>query len=79
MYDEIRNVFKKKNPDQKAIFVIGTGRSGTHWLGYILQGHSNVKATIEDRQIFKIVTDMALDQGKKGSYFPKLINFTKNS
>ena len=28
------------NKTPKMIFVIGTGRSGTHWLGYILGEHN---------------------------------------
>lgn len=59
--------------DQKIIFVIGTGRSGTHWLGYILEAHPNIKATIEEPAIFKTVTEIALDQQKKDKLFPKLV------
>jgi hypothetical protein len=64
--------FKKKQ-DQKCIFVIGTGRSGTHWLGYILDGHKEIKATIEDLKIFQLVTQMALDFLRKDVLFPPLI------
>ena len=41
------------------IFVIGTGRSGTHWVGYILADHPDIRATIEIQPMFGWVTKMA--------------------
>ena len=32
------------------IFVIGSGRSGTHWVGYILEAHPDIHVTIEKPQ-----------------------------
>jgi hypothetical protein len=54
------------------IFVIGSGRSGTHWVGYILEGHPDIHVTIEKPPIFDWVTDIALDASKKEKLFPKL-------
>ena len=71
MYD-----LKQESPNnikQKIIFVIGTGRSGTHWLGYILESHPYIKATIEERAIFGLVTKIALNQHKKNKIYPKLV------
>jgi len=42
------------------IFVIGSGRSGTHWVGYILEAHPDIHVTIEKPPIFEWVTTMAL-------------------
>ena len=33
---------------KKNIFVVGTGRSGTHWLGYILESCSEINTNIVD-------------------------------
>jgi hypothetical protein len=55
------------------IFVIGSGRSGTHWVGYILEGHRDIHVTIEKPPIFRWVTDIALDLGKKAELLPGLI------
>ncbi len=55
------------------IFVIGSGRSGTHWVGYMLEGHPDIHVTIEKPPIFDWVTAMALDPSKKASLLPKLI------
>jgi hypothetical protein len=55
------------------IFVIGTGRSGTHWLGHILQSHPDIHVTIEQPPIFTWSTEMALDARTKPSLLPQLI------
>lgn len=55
------------------IFVIGTGRSGTHWLGDILQSHPGIHVTVEAPPIFRWVTDMALDPRRKTALMPKLV------
>jgi len=59
----------KKNP----IFVIGTGRSGTHWLGLSVMAHPDIRATIEDPQIFSMSTRMAINLSKQKKYMWKLI------
>lgn len=60
-------------PHSQKIFVIGTGRSGTTWLGEILNAHRNITATIEDPVIFDYVTKIALDTSLKGELFHKLL------
>ena|GEM_PF-6704601 len=59
------------HPDSSIIFIVGCGRSGTHWLGYILDAHPDIVATIEKRSIFRKVTAMALDQSLMNRYFPR--------
>jgi hypothetical protein len=57
----------------KKIFVIGTGRSGTHWLGQILQAHPDIHVTVEAPPIFAWSTAMALDPRQSPVLLPQLI------
>lgn len=57
----------------KMIFIIGTGRSGTHWLGYILKAHPDVRVTIEKSPMFDWVTRMALYPDSRVNLLPMLI------
>ncbi len=59
------------------IFVIGTGRSGTHWVGYILAAHPDIRATIEAAPIFQWVTTMALNPQTEAKLLPRLIRAYK--
>ena len=54
------------------IFILGSGRSGTHWLGHILRSHPAVTVTIEERPMFGWSTAMALDSRTREVLFPKL-------
>ena len=62
---------------QKAIFVIGTGRSGTHWIGYIIAAHPEIRASIEENPMFGLVTTMAMNPQKEKELLPKLIQVYK--
>ena len=55
------------------VFVIGTGRSGTHWLGYSLGDHPEVRATIEKDPMFRLATRMAVDPRLEKKLFSKLV------
>ena len=55
------------------IFVVGTGRSGTHWLGHILQSHPDIHVTVEAPPIFAWATEMALDPRKQPLLMPQLV------
>jgi hypothetical protein len=66
---------KPVQPGRKKLFVVGSGRSGTHFLGYILEPHPQVYATIEDPDIFDDVTAMALDPAREPELYPKLEDF----
>jgi hypothetical protein len=55
------------------IFVVGTGRSGTHWVGHILEAHPAIQASIEEQPMFDWVTAMALDPSQEAALFPRLI------
>lgn len=58
---------------RKIIFIVGSGRSGTNWLGNILQSHPAIRVTIEEPLIFNRVTKMALNPSLRPSLFPELI------
>lgn len=57
----------------RPIFVIGTGRSGTHWLGYSLGDHPEIRATIEAAPMFGLSTKMALDPSLETRLFGILV------
>jgi hypothetical protein len=57
----------------KKIFVVGTGRSGTHWLGNIIGAHPDVAATVEKPPIFPWVTQMALRPNMVSRLYPRLV------
>lgn len=60
------------------IFIIGTGRSGIHWVGYILQSHPDIYVSIEKPALFKPVTTMALNPKLKITLFPKVVEHYRN-
>ncbi len=57
----------------RPVFVIGTGRSGTHWLGFALGDHPEVRATIEPKPLFLYSTHMALNPELEPKLMDKLI------
>lgn len=69
MFKRIKALFETTT---RPVFVIGTGRSGTHWLGYSLGDHTEVFATIEEQPMFGFSTQIALDPSLKTSLFTKL-------
>jgi len=62
-----------KKITKNMIFIIGSGRSGTHWLGNILGGHKKVRITVEKPDIFNLVTKMAVDPLTRPQLMPRLI------
>jgi hypothetical protein len=57
----------------RLVLVIGTGRSGTHWLGYSLGDHPEMRATVEIEAMFTWATRMALDPAQEKRMFPRLV------
>lgn len=55
-----------------SIFILGTGRSGTHWIGHILASHPGVHATIEARPIFTVATQAAIRPSRQPVLLPIL-------
>lgn len=58
--------------ESRKIFVVGTGRSGTHWLGATLAEHPDVRATIEQSPFFGRATAAAVDPRRKPLHLPYL-------
>lgn len=46
----------------KLVFIVGTGRSGTHLIGRTISSHADVKGRIEDPTTFNLVTQIASRQ-----------------
>ena len=59
------------------IFIIGTDRSGTHWIARTLAAHPEVRATIEQKPMFKWATKMAANPAMEDELFPKLVRLYK--
>ncbi|MEO8604613.1 MAG: sulfotransferase [bacterium] len=55
------------------IFVIGCGRSGTHWLAHTLGAHPQIHIEIEAPPVFGWTTRMALDPRTEAHLFPRLV------
>lgn len=61
--------------DKKLIFIVGTGRSGTHLLGRILATNPHIKGRFEEPETFRLITRIAVNQDVKCPfrvYFLKL-------
>lgn len=61
---EAVRAFLGRSEHSRKVFVIGSGRSGTHWLGHVLDSHPQIHATIEYRPIFRLVTRLATEPGQ---------------
>jgi len=62
----------------RKIFVLGTGRSGTTWVGHILNTHPDIVATVEKSEIFTLVTTMAINPASRDRLFPQLVSYYQN-
>ncbi|MGJ3236255.1 sulfotransferase family protein [Marivirga sp.] len=74
MLSSLKNLFnsnnKKSEVNSRFIFVIGSGRSGTHFLGRIFQNNPSVELLLEDPKYFSLVKDINIKQKK--DLLPKL-------
>jgi hypothetical protein len=75
MIHKIRHLIHGRQ--NRPLFVIGTGRSGTHWLGETLDTHPEIRATIEIEPIFSWSRDMAMNPAKQAEMMPKIIRAYK--
>ena len=55
------------------ILIIGTGRSGTHWVAHLLQSHGECAGLIEAEPIFSYATQMALNPALCSELMPRII------
>jgi hypothetical protein len=60
-------------PSRRRIFVMGTGRSGTCWLGDLLGTHPSIQSFVEPRPVFDLVTAIAIDPRRKGSLLESVL------
>ncbi|MFC6489119.1 sulfotransferase family protein [Nitratireductor sp. GCM10026969] len=60
-------------PPPDPIFVLGTGRSGTHWVAWILEPHTALHTLIEKPPIFNWVTELAIDPSAEARLLPGLL------
>lgn len=65
----------KKTKERKYIFIVGTGRSGTHLLGRTLSNCDIVDDYIEDSKYFKNITDLIVSPNRDNN---KLISVLKD-
>ncbi|WP_271855509.1 sulfotransferase [Patiriisocius marinus] len=69
----------KKEFDKKLIFIIGSGRSGTHLLGRTLASNELVESFIEDKKFFDPITKLATGQDKNTANYQKILkNYKKH-
>lgn len=71
MFQKIRYLLGKVKT--RPIFVIGCGRSGTHWVGRTLKGHPEIRATFEANPMFRWSTQMALDRSSEEKLLGRLL------
>jgi hypothetical protein len=57
---------------RKMIFTLGTGRSGTCWVGRILGQHPEVRSFVEPKPVFDWVTHVAVNSRDEDQYLPKI-------
>ena len=55
------------------ILIIGTGRSGTHWVAHLLQSHGECAGLLEAEPIFSYATQMALNPALCSELMPRII------
>lgn len=55
------------------VLIIGTGRSGTHWLARVLRSHARFRVTLERFPMFQLTTRMAVDRRLRQALFPLLV------
>jgi hypothetical protein len=55
------------------VLIIGTGRSGTHWLADILRSHPQFRVTVEQFPMFPLATRMAVDARLRPALLPLLV------
>lgn len=78
VYGTIRLAIGDIPRGSRKIFVLGSGRSGTHWVGNTLASHPAIRVLAEEPPVFKWVTEMAREPEREKLLFPKLIERYKS-
>jgi len=66
--------------NSKFIFICGTGRSGTHFIGRTIASHPNIEGRIEDPNTFRLITKLASTKdynSKLENYFLEMLLFRR--
>lgn len=63
----------KSSVASRPLFILGTGRSGTHFLAETLSLHQDIAVSIEEYPIFGLVTDIALDLANRHTKQKELV------
>jgi len=67
------HAWKGNAEGSRKVFVIGTGRSGTHLLGKTILSHQDVAGTVEKPRIFQNVTEAALYPNRRPQLLRQLV------
>ncbi|MEQ8924215.1 MAG: sulfotransferase [Fulvivirga sp.] len=59
------------------VFIIGTGRSGTHWLAHTFESSDEIICTIEKSPMFELSKYISLNQENENKAYIKLVNAYK--
>lgn len=62
------------NIDRKMLFVLGTGRSGTCWVGDILAQHPEITGYVEPQPLFSWITLAAIQADAEEILLPQIFN-----
>jgi hypothetical protein len=66
-------LFKRNKFNKKIIFVIGSGRSGTHLLGRTLGSCTEIESFIEDKRFFNEISNIATGLNTEKLAFKKVL------
>lgn len=64
----LRKIFNSKSNIKKKLFIVGTGRSGTHLLARTLGSSSKIDTHIESNDFFKHLTNAAINKEYMDAY-----------
>jgi hypothetical protein len=72
----VRTIVQEKAvpSDRRKIFVLGTGRSGTCWLGDVLGQHPAIHSYVETRPLFDWVTQAAVNTRIEQELLPRIFD-----
>lgn len=65
--------WRDRHAQTRKVFIIGCGRSGTHWLGDILAAHPSVAITVEKKRIFDKVRIAATDPRQRERLMARVV------
>lgn len=73
---ELRETFAAWTADshrQACVFIVGTGRSGTHLIAELLASSPEFQVLVEKQPLFRWSTEMAADERRRAALFPRWV------